>query len=315
MRNVLSNHQEVAHFWANRKQESGKSGNMYFSGKVIYSYGEHFPIARHEDLNTILFTTRSYSTSTSKHISYTRRAIPADKKIIYVADVKDINWHWKKIPYESESDKEYYPVISTIKDNLTAMEGTIIDTLKKAIRARFHKSAYLSSAQGDLDNMAAYLELRKKAIKASVQVDYKHFSAFVKNTRAGLADNSIQSAIALQVKAEQKAEKERQERIRKENAEKIEQWKNGASVYLPRLEYAILRINKEKGVIETSQSATVTIQEGKILWARIKANKPIIGQVLSGFTVLSFNGELKIGCHKIERSEVNRIGALLDAIE
>ena len=38
----------VAHLWAHRAQESApQRGNFYFDGDTIYSYGSHFPIARH----------------------------------------------------------------------------------------------------------------------------------------------------------------------------------------------------------------------------------------------------------------------------
>ena len=53
MRNVLKNHHEVCHYWANKIQNSGKSSNMFFEDGIIYSYGYHFPIAKHikKDVN------------------------------------------------------------------------------------------------------------------------------------------------------------------------------------------------------------------------------------------------------------------------
>ena len=40
---------EVSHLWANRAQDEARNrqGNLYFTGDTIYSYGSHFPIARH----------------------------------------------------------------------------------------------------------------------------------------------------------------------------------------------------------------------------------------------------------------------------
>ena len=39
----------VAHLWANKSQDSAREsgGRFYFVGDTIYSYGSHFPIARH----------------------------------------------------------------------------------------------------------------------------------------------------------------------------------------------------------------------------------------------------------------------------
>ena len=45
-------------------------GNLYFYGDTIYSYGSHFPIARHVETKrgrAVLFTTRDYSVTTSGH--------------------------------------------------------------------------------------------------------------------------------------------------------------------------------------------------------------------------------------------------------
>jgi len=40
---------EIPHLWAHRTQEEARNrqGNLYFTGDTIYSYGSHFPIARH----------------------------------------------------------------------------------------------------------------------------------------------------------------------------------------------------------------------------------------------------------------------------
>ena len=40
---------EIPHLWAHRTQEDARNrqGNLYFTGDTIYSYGSHFPIARH----------------------------------------------------------------------------------------------------------------------------------------------------------------------------------------------------------------------------------------------------------------------------
>lgn len=64
---------QVAHLWANRSRERAKGSNFYFEGDTIYSYGSHFPIARHFG-GVVLFTNQSYSVSTSRHISYVRQA-------------------------------------------------------------------------------------------------------------------------------------------------------------------------------------------------------------------------------------------------
>lgn len=48
MKTVFTDISQVAHLWANQLQESARnSGNYYFNGDAIYSYGSHFMIAKH----------------------------------------------------------------------------------------------------------------------------------------------------------------------------------------------------------------------------------------------------------------------------
>jgi len=67
------NNKELSHNWAHQTRDSGKGSSYYFEGPTIYSYGSHFPIARHYK-GVILFTTSRYSVTTSKHISITHGA-------------------------------------------------------------------------------------------------------------------------------------------------------------------------------------------------------------------------------------------------
>ncbi|MFA7287624.1 MAG: hypothetical protein WC055_01975 [Melioribacteraceae bacterium] len=79
MKKVVSP-ENVAHLWANKIQDEARTsnGNLYFNNDKIYSYGYHFCIAMHSigiDGNRgTLFTTRSYSNTTAKHISTVRSA-------------------------------------------------------------------------------------------------------------------------------------------------------------------------------------------------------------------------------------------------
>ena len=78
----MKTNSEISHIWANNLEYKGKQGSLFFNGNTIYSYGSHFPIAKHLDNETVLFTNRSYSNSTAKHINLVRSAIQ-HKTIIY----------------------------------------------------------------------------------------------------------------------------------------------------------------------------------------------------------------------------------------
>jgi hypothetical protein len=75
-------HIEVVQEWKNRCKATGS--RMFTDGKVIYSYGEHFPIAVFVDCDTVLFNNDSYSSSTSKHQRYVLNSISSDITIIRV---------------------------------------------------------------------------------------------------------------------------------------------------------------------------------------------------------------------------------------
>jgi hypothetical protein len=78
MKKVFTDISTIAHLWANQLQEEARnSGNFYFDGKTIYSYGGHFPIAKHIEKDgerAVLFTTRGYSNTTARHIAVVRHA-------------------------------------------------------------------------------------------------------------------------------------------------------------------------------------------------------------------------------------------------
>src|ERR1700693_3173516 len=84
---------EIPHLWAHRTQEEARNrqGNLYFTGDTIYSYSSHFPIACHVVSDggerAVLFTTASYSVTTSSHCSAVRSAIPSGIPVFHVPNV------------------------------------------------------------------------------------------------------------------------------------------------------------------------------------------------------------------------------------
>lgn len=81
---------EVAHLWMHKAQLSARNqqGNLYYRDSTIYSYGSHFPIARHvtngKGEDAVLFTTRSYSSTTAKHLRLVRCAVPDSVPMLMV---------------------------------------------------------------------------------------------------------------------------------------------------------------------------------------------------------------------------------------
>src|SRR5690349_10787280 len=92
---------EVPHLWFHKTQNSARTGgrgNLYFENDTIYSYGSHFPIARHVSNgkeNAVLFTTRTYSVTTSGHCSAVRSAIPSSALVFHVPELSYIGQDYK----------------------------------------------------------------------------------------------------------------------------------------------------------------------------------------------------------------------------
>jgi len=109
MKTVFKHYDEIARLWATRAQPearmSGRPIRMFFRGPTIYSYGDHFPIARwvkrqSDGADAILFTARSYSRTTESHKSCVRTTCHMHATGIPVFVVPDVmceKWpvdHW-----------------------------------------------------------------------------------------------------------------------------------------------------------------------------------------------------------------------------
>lgn len=102
---VFADIDEIAHLWAHQGQESARNaqGNFYFSGDTIYSYGDHFPIARivespkgaHKGERAFVMTTRTYSTTTARHLNVVRQALHGTVFYVPRPDSRDFVADWK----------------------------------------------------------------------------------------------------------------------------------------------------------------------------------------------------------------------------
>lgn len=300
MRKVLKNRDEVAHYWANKIQDEGKAGNIFFEGDTIYSYGYHFPIARHAGPSTILFTTDTYSSSTSQHISIVRQAIPYDKRVLYVHNIED-----------AERNRKY-------------LEVFFREHLYKAKRARTKGAEYIQECRSAFEGYKeAYPFLSDLCLD---EMDENGHEKFVNTWQDILYSDDANEMVdksnaAYRKEIERREERDRkaQEKRAREGKKHLPAWKDGDSSYDVRravyyLPFAYGRINDDE--IETTKGASVSIKKAKMLWTMIKRGKSIHGFNIDGYTVISYTDNvLTIGCHKFEQEEVERIGKLLEGEE
>ena len=75
---TASNNRELAHLWANQSYPSAVGSNFLFDGPTLYSYGEHFPVAKLVSIGgevVALHNPAKRSITTTRHQSLARAAV------------------------------------------------------------------------------------------------------------------------------------------------------------------------------------------------------------------------------------------------
>src|SRR6266404_2006298 len=305
---------EVPHLWFHQIQDSAKNsnGSFYFNGPTIFSWGSHFPIARHTNRGkrtAVLFTTKTYSVSTSSHCSAVRSAIPEGTLIFHVPEVFDNE------RYASNSHAQ----------NLKSYVERIADHLAKCARARQSYSKEWNHTQAielrtEAREYAKFFHLKMPAIAPIPALDSK-----------ALADIKAREA-------KKSAEKSAQERIRKAErakaeAELADKWRSGEYHGYLYNAPVMLRIRTfgadesaagEVGRVETSRGAQVPISHALrgLRFVRAVVARGEAFQT-NGHTFhlghykidrIDVAGTLTAGCHVISLAEIERIAPELERI-
>ena len=279
MKTVFSDVSQVTHLWANQLQDNAKNSghNFFFSGKTIYSYGYHFPIAKHvtndNGQSCVLFTERSYSLTTAKHISVVRQAVN-HKDIVYC--------------YSPESSHEEH-----FKHWLRNAES-----VAKSLLSARKPEKYLNELQ---------------AIKDRVQKYCTFFSVVPSETLTAVL--SIGNKAEFSQYADKKAEYEKAEAVRqqkeleKKHKKSLAEWRKGKTHRLyTHNGYDFLRLNTSENRIETTQAVQIPFELGKKLWESIKDNKLTVGEKVMNFEVLEVGKTVKIGCHNFKTDYLLKFG-------
>ena len=285
MRKVLKNHSEVAHYWANKVQPEGNGSSMFYHSETIYSYGHHFPIAKHINNNLILFTSKDYSSSTSKHKCITRSAIPSGIEVLTVPIVRtaSISEHIENVCYFTGEIKRYFG---------------------KSQRARKYKGSYLQSGLSLIKQMERYLELFR--IKSKLPSSLKK--------SVNLFLNMDNSEVMEVIKVEQEIQKKAVLQQRKEQEKKFKQllpkWKTGEVYNLPYHKEQYLRLVNDE--IETSLHVKISIDTFNRYYSLLKVGVSLIDIKIDHYRVTKQDSNLiTIGCHRVPVTEVEYIAKLL----
>lgn len=291
MRRVFSSRSETAHVWAQNRQSDGKSsdGRMFFERDRIYSYGRHFCMARILPSGAVAVTTRSYSSSTSKHQSHVSRAI-SHRKRVYCHDPDS--------SASSESEYVRERIASMLKD--AAEKPRIRQTTRDSLRA---------SALHLAEQFNEYLaELPKDEKKGVRPID-----------TSNLAD--VREELERQKKREAAARRLAEAKVAEKQREHLAEWRNGSDVWhnLYSLPPALRLKNDE---VQTSHGAVISVEDAHRLWPMIQRVRRgdrdyEVGMDLGYYrlTKIRRDGSIIVGCHDIAYSEIERIAKALGLLD
>lgn len=297
----MATHDAVAHAWANKTKPRLKGTNMYFEGDTIYSYGDHFPVARHvctdRNDNVVLFTTREYSVTTSAHKSTIGRACSHLEtfRVPFVNAGTFTNKHEMNLRDYNERTRE------------------LISKAKKAIK-------YGSSYLDQLDNLHEQARRYAKLFLGSVRKAGNLNLLITKEERDAIIERSDRH----------RAQREERERQRAEAAEKraaelVPQWLRHEIRSLPRgigkvyLRCSLAGMENNSATVQTSHGATVPYGEAKVTYkfamryrksgyshcCHLGSNGDL--HSVGGFEMLAVNEYgIVIGCHRIAWEEIDR---------
>lgn len=338
---VFKDSREAAHVWAQQRQAYGcnPSRNIYFERETIFSYGGHFPIARFtgrkiDGREVVLFTMRTYSVTTSGHISDVRQALHGlDVLIINVQDVS---------PYSLDANK---------RENLESLWNGLRELAAKHVKAR--ENDYRREMGAALRNIDAYTKFTKigrtkalAALMAAIAGNWWHSLANlspeqatdIDDTKAARretreiregakraidsANDAAREALYCELQpiavAAWRAGEDRiaipQELIEK-YSESLPNLSNVGNVScLNYVGYSynaptLLRISGDE--IETSRGARVPIRHAKLAWQALK-RREVPAERIGHYKATAIESDcLVIGCHRIPLVEIDRIAGEL----
>lgn len=275
MKTVFTN-SAVTHLFAQQTQSEGRSSNIFFNGKKIYSYGYHYLlgefIENKKKQKAILINDKGYSSTTSTHIS----------------DLKQATRQYKQF-FETESNVDC--VLKSIESNVN-----------KLITAR-KKELYIIPSQKLFESLNEFIKWQDNKITLKTE-QYKKIVKLMKVINGDNLTEYLEKE-SKRIKSEAKKEAKKQLQKLNENIEKFYNYDTDR-VYNNNQDY--VRISTDGENVETSQNVKVSRKEAKVLYNLITNKKDIKGFVIGGYTVISINGTLTIGCHQININSINRIG-------
>jgi hypothetical protein len=279
MKTVYTNSNDVMHLFAQRTQNNARTNSAFFEGNKVYSYGYHYLlgefIENKKGLQAIMINNTGYSVTTSKQIS------------------------------ELTGATRQYKQFFKTECNIELVHDQIKGNFQKLVSAR-KKELYILPCQRLFEKLNEFLIWdNNKTFKKNVY--YKAIIKIMNVINGGDLVNYLEKEKIRIAKEAKKADLKKA----KEASEKISKFENFEIDRIHGLNEDFVRISKDNETIETSQGVSVPLKEAKVLYSLIAAKKDIKGFKISNYTVISINGVLTIGCHRININSLHKVGAKL----
>lgn len=274
---------DIAHEWAYDSEGKGigAAANILYANGAIYSYGSHFVIAKHiKNANgerAILFTERTYSQTTAKHISAVESAV-SHLNLIFVPD--------PALGHEELFDNWHVQMVNIAHH----LEGT-----KKP-------GKYILQIQQVFNEAKKYAEFFNYPLPASL-VDMGMVSCLEQFQAHLVAEKE---AIAIE-------EAKKNQKAKKLHDQKLKAWRLfEITNFHGRDGWDYLRFNNRTGNIETTQQVDIPFDEGKAFYYAVRTTIAKGGcsdcgmLFMDKYPVLDINKVfIQVGCHKISLKEIN----------
>jgi hypothetical protein len=277
----------VAHLWAHKAQDYARNPgrNFYFSGDTIYSYGSHFPIARHVENkrgeSAVLLTTRSYSVTTSGH-TWTVAGACKHLTVFRVPDV---------------TSTEPRPQFADYR-------ARYVTLARKYAKSRQNKPYILSALRDLVEEANRFAEFFGLRGRLTLPDD---LTAMVAECQA--------------IEKREREQKQREERKREREArERLQKWVDGEIDYCPNGYGEPIRLRVKGDELQTSRGARVPLAHAVKAFRIIKRLHDK-GQAYerNGHTIhlghfpldsIDSAGNVRAGCHEVEWAEIARVATL-----
>jgi hypothetical protein len=301
----MATNSQVAHAWANKTGKHRRGSNFFYEDDTIYSYGGHFPIARHMD-GAVLFTTEGYGNSTSKHISHTSNAC-SHLKVFRVVDVtaartssSKLGWlqghKWNVQDYLRRIDEGYGSASRSIKHG--EWKYLYADGLVTELKAY---AKHFKLGRTFVENHIPSPEIREKVMARCNAYNARKDE----RNREWLEKRRAEAAVL--------------DEANREQMERWTRWESGVRKVHTTKVY--LRATEEKldgkRIVETSHGADVPYDSARMLYqfasTRRKSGDDWQGRGtqarrVGDFSLNTINSEgITVGCHRIGWEEIDRL--------